>query len=61
MADHTQELGTPREANECQAASMSALVQLVADKVYAMWLRDLEIEKERQRMRVDRHPVLLKR
>jgi hypothetical protein len=26
------------------------LVQKVADKVYALWLRDLQIERERQRM-----------
>lgn len=35
--------------NADDTAVTPELVRQVADKVYAMWLRDLQIERERQR------------
>lgn len=43
------ESGRSASANSSDTAVTPELVRQVADKVYAMWLRDLQIERERQR------------
>jgi hypothetical protein len=43
------ESGRSASANSSDTAVTPELVRQVADKVYAMWLRDLKIERDRQR------------
>ncbi len=50
MAEQTVTPPTPANPGQAAAEITPALVQEIADKVYALWLADLKIERERLRL-----------
>ncbi len=50
MAEQSATSPTPVNAGQETTEITPALVQEIADKVYALWLADLKVERERLRL-----------
>ncbi|MCA9961023.1 MAG: hypothetical protein R3E31_29995 [Chloroflexota bacterium] len=57
MRTNSQQVSTAATGTSAKQAVTPELVQQIADRVYRLWLQDVQIERERRRMEtaVSRH------